>query len=119
MGNSRIVSIGCAVVAAVPLAGCYYPAPVYAPAPQTTSVPASFDASWQAARGAAADQGVQITDENRSSGTIRGTQGASEVTITVAQQADGSVRVGFNVKGPAGSGLQERLTQSYNRRMGR
>ena len=75
--------------------------------------------SWQAARGAAADVGVRVTDEDRSTGTIRGNQGASNVLITVVQQADGSVRVGFNVTGPSGSGLQDQLTRAYNRRMGR
>lgn len=118
MPGVRTTAIGLAAALVWALAGCYYP--VYAPPPsQTTSVAASFDASWQAARGAAADQGVRITDEDRSTGTIRGTQGTSDVVITVVQQADGSVRVGFNVKGPPGSGLQDRLTQSYNRRMGR
>lgn len=115
----RIKRIALCFTAAVGslLAGCYYPAPV--PTSTTQTVPASFDASWQAARGAAADVGVRVSDEDRSTGTIRGTQGASNVTITVVQQADGSVRVGFNVTGPSGSGLQDQLTRAYNRRMGR
>ena len=113
----KAITIGFAAAAGLLLAGCYYPAPV--PAPTTQTVPASFDASWQAARGAAADVGVRVNDEDRSTGTIRGTQGASNVVITVVQQADGSVRVGFNVTGPAGSGLQDQLTRAYNRRMGR
>ena len=117
MPEIRSLTMGVALATALLLAGCYYPAPV--PTPTTQTVPANFDASWQAARGAAMDQGVQVTDEDKSTGTIRGTQGSSEVLITCIRQADGSVRVGFNVKGPAGSGLQDRLTQSYNRRMGR
>src|SRR6478672_111697 len=119
MRELNSVASGFATATALLLAGCYYP--VYAPPPaaQTQTTPASFDASWQAARGAAADEGVRVTDEDKSTGTIRGNQGASNVVITVVQQADGSVRVGFNVTGPPGSGLQDRLTRAYNRRMGR
>jgi hypothetical protein len=118
MRNIRSIAIVPAAAAILSAAGCYYP--VYAPPAATTqTTPASFDASWQAARGAAADEGVRVTDEDRSTGTIRGTQGSSNVVITVVQQADGSVRVGFNVTGPPGSGLQDRLTRAYNRRMGR
>jgi hypothetical protein len=118
MPDAKAIAMGFTATAGLLLAGCYYP--VYAPPAATTqTTPASFDASWQAARGAAADVGVRVTDEDRSTGTIRGNQGASNVVITVVQQADGSVRVGFNVTGPAGSGLQDQLTRAYNRRMGR
>lgn len=100
------------VVAAMALHGCYtYP----------TAVPPSFDASWQAARWAAQDEGVTVTSEDRSSGTIRGTKDAFDVLIAVAQQANGSVTVAFTVKGPKGQdpNLQDRLTRAYQRRMGR
>lgn len=102
------------------LQGCYaYPA--YTPVPVTTSVPASFDASWQAARGAASDEGVQITSEDRASGTLRGTKGPVSVLITVATQPNGSVLVGFSVTGTPSqdTGLQDSLTRAYQRRMGR
>ena len=102
------------VITALAVHGCYtYPAVV--------SVPPSFDASWQAARLAAQDVGVQVTTEDRSSGTIRGTTGSFDVLISVTQQADGAVAVAFTAKGPQGQDptLQERLASAYHRRMGR
>jgi hypothetical protein len=110
-----------AVLASVlALQGCYT-SPPYVPVPVRSSVPASFDASWQAARAAASDEGVRITSEDRSSGTLRGDKGPFSVLISVAAQADGSVRVGFTVTGPVAQdpGLQDRLTSAYHRRMGR
>ena len=111
---------GIAIAAALALSGCYV-APPPAPTPITQTVPASFDASWQAARAAAYDEGVRITSEDRSTGTINGSKGSLSVLITVAQQADGTVRVGFGVSGPPpqDSGLQDRLTRAYQRHMGR
>lgn len=115
--NRSAVAVFAAALAAQ---GCYAPPP-YAPAPVTRSVPASFDASWQAARAAAADEGVRITSEDRASGTLRGDKGSLGVLITVATQADGSVRVGFAVTGTSSqdAGLQDRLTRAYQRHMGR
>lgn len=117
MMRLRLLSTCILIAAALALGGCYYPPP-YTPV-TVPATPASFDASWQAARGAAYDEGVRITSEDRSTGTLRGDQGQSQVLITVAQQANGSVRVEFSVIGPQGSGLQDRLTRAYNRRMGR
>jgi hypothetical protein len=105
-----------AVFAAVlALQGCYTPVAV------KHSVPASFDASWGAARGAANDEGVRITSEDRQGGTLRGDKGPFTVLISVAAQADGSVRVGFTVTGPTSEdpSFQDRLTRAYQRRMGR
>ena len=76
----------------------------------------------QAARGAADDVSVRITSEDRSSGTLRGEQGASKVVITVITQADASIQVGFSVTGggsPQDANLKEHLTRAYQRRMGR
>ena len=119
MARVRALSTGIAmsfVLALLP--GCYTE-PAYVAVP--VSAPANFDTSWQAARGAAYDEGVQVTSEDRSSGTLRGTKGGSNVLISVAQQANGSVRVVFNVTGPPSENpdLQNRLTRAYNRRMGR
>jgi hypothetical protein len=113
---------GLAAAVALALPGCYYPYPAPAPAPVTVpGAPASFDASWQAARGAASDEGVRITYEDRSTGTLRGEQGQFKVLITVASQPNGSVQVAFTATGPTSNdtGLQDRLTRAYNRRMGR
>lgn len=109
------------LAAALALPGCY-PYPYYPPgAVSTSAVPASIEKSWQAARGAAYDEGVTITFEDRASGVVRGTRGPFDVTINVTPQADGSVRVSFSTTGPTAQdpGLQERLTRAYNLRMGR
>ncbi len=100
------------------LSGCtvYQTAPgVYAPAP-----PSAFDRAWEAARGAAYDEGVTVTSEDRSRGVIVGRKGAFDVTLSLVTQADGSVRVSIKTRGPEAQdpALNQRLTAAYNRRMG-
>jgi hypothetical protein len=99
------------------LSGCvaYQPVPVSVPAPST------FDRAWSAAIGAAQDEGVRITSEDRARGVISGSRGEQDVTINVQTQADGNVRVEFSAKGPKGSdpGLAGRISRAYDRRMGR
>jgi hypothetical protein len=97
------------------LSGCYEPVPTYVPAPST------FDRAWNAALGAAQDEGVRIIFEDRSNGVITGSRGDQDVTISVRTQADGSVRVELSARGPQGSDqvLAERLSRAYDRRMGR
>jgi hypothetical protein len=106
------------LIAVTMVAGCTYYQTVPATAP---SGPSKFDRAWNAALGAADDVGVSVSTADRTSGTIYGTSGAEAVTIRVFTQADGAVRVEFNVKGAAGSdaALAERLSSAYNRRMGR
>jgi hypothetical protein len=101
----------------VALAGCTY----YQTAPAAPSGPSAFDRSWNAALGAADDVGVAVSTADRTSGTIYGSTAADQVTIRVLTQADGRVRVEFNVKGASGSDsvLAERLSSAYDRRMGR
>ncbi|MCC6763233.1 MAG: hypothetical protein IT293_01100 [Deltaproteobacteria bacterium] len=96
-------------------ASCVY----YEPAPVHRPGPSKFDRSWDAAQGAAADLGVTITGVDRARGTIVGYRGSSTVTVTVWQQADGSVRVGFNVKAPTGpdAELADHLSNAFDRRM--
>jgi hypothetical protein len=111
--------LAAALVAAAIAAGCtvYQVAPgVYAPAP-----PATFDRSWNAALGAFGDQGVQVTSEDRSSGTLRGRRGGIDVTANVRTQADGSVRVEFSTSGAKAQDPQllSRVARSYDVRMGR
>ena len=113
MTNFRTVASGIAVAAVFMLQGCYT-TPTYVPAPP--SIPERFEASWQAARGAASDVGVRVTYEDRSSGTLRGEKGSSSVSITVVTQADGSIHVGFTSQD---ANLKEQLTRAYQRRMGR
>ena len=99
----------------IALVGCVVYEPV--PAPQ----PSAFDRAWSAALGAAQDEGVRITDEDRVNGIIRGVRGEQEVTINIRSQADGSVRVEMSARGPKGSdpGLAGRISRAYDRRMGR
>jgi hypothetical protein len=94
---------------------------VYQPAPSPASYGSSYDRIWDSAVGAAGDAGVRITSADRTTGIIRGVSGSTDVTISVATQADGSIRVAFSSKGPKGqdADLNDRLTRAYNRRMGR
>jgi hypothetical protein len=120
MTNYRTFAGGIALAALIMLQGCYTaPAPVSVP---QRSMSERFEASWQAARGAASDAGVRVTYEDRPSGTLRGGQGSSNVSITVITQADGSIQVGFSVTGGEASrdaNLKDHLTRAYQRRMGR
>jgi len=122
MTNCRLPAAAIALAAAMALQGCYVAsAPAPTPAPQR-SIGERFEQSWQAARGAASDAGVKVTSEDRSNGTLRGTQGSSNVTITVITQADSTIQVGFAVNGGGASqdaNVKEHLTRAYQRRMGR
>jgi hypothetical protein len=91
------------------------------PVPPYTPPPNTFDRAWSAAIGAARDEGVQISSEDRASGTILGSSGEQEVTINIRSQADSSVRMEFSARGPKGSdpGLAARISRAYDRRMGR
>jgi hypothetical protein len=109
------VGVAALVVAALP--GCVtYEAP---PTPPPT--PSAFERAWDAALGAAQDEGVRITSEDRASGVIRGYRDPQEVTITLRTQADGSVQIDMSVRGPKGAdpGLAGRISRAYDRRMGR
>ena len=112
-----VVMIFLALGAAATLTGCY----VYQPAPVTVPGPSSFDRSWDAAVGAMQDVGVRIQSQDRSRGVITGANDSRDVTITLATQADGSVRVEFTTSGATAQdpSLIERVTRSYNARMGR
>ena len=64
---------------------------------------------------------MRITCEDRGAGIVRGTRDGINVTANVRTQADGSVRVEFNTSGATEQdpALIDRISQSYNRRMGR
>jgi hypothetical protein len=113
----HLCALACATVAAA-VSGCtYYQVAPAAPAPG----PTVFDRSWNAALGALDDADVAVTLADRASGTIYGTAGNDAVTMRVLSQADGSVRVETNVRGPSGAdaALAQRIAAAYNRRMGR
>jgi hypothetical protein len=98
------------------IGGCVsYPAYTAAPGPST------FDRSWDAALGAAADAGVQVTSADRARGRITGNKAGAAVTIEVLTQADGRVQVSFDAPNAkeANPSLNERWLSSYQRRMGR
>ena len=101
------------LAAALAVAGCtYYVAP---------GGPASFDRSWDAATGALRDQGLEVIAADRPSGVATGRRGQVDVTARVRTQADGSVRVEFNTPGSGAPDreLMERVSRSYDQRMGR
>jgi hypothetical protein len=103
------------ILGSVLLAGCVAYQPVTVPGP------ANFDRAWNAALGGAQDAGVQVTSADPATGLIRGTKDGIDVTVVVARQGDGSVRVQFDAKGPTqrDPGLSNRFSQAYDRRMGR
>jgi hypothetical protein len=103
-------------------AGCAEPEPAPAPPPpKPVYVPPVFDRAWNAAHGAVQDAGVRMTSADRATGIIRGTKDGIDVTVVVARQADGSVRVQFDSKGATEKdpGLPDRFSKAYDRRMGR
>jgi hypothetical protein len=110
------------VLGALLLVGCtYYVAQPGAYVSAPPSAMASFDRSWSAAVGALGDQGVRITSENRDAGVVEGTRDGIGVVARVRVLADGSVRVEFNTSGATtrDPGLIDRISRSYDVRMGR
>ena len=97
-------------------AACYY-----SPYPYTTTVPASFDRSYNAVIGAMGDNGLSILMEDRPAGRVIGRRGGIDLTGSVMPQSDGSVRVEFTTSGATAQdpSLIERVTRAYNARMGR
>jgi hypothetical protein len=87
----------------------------------TTVSPPSFDRSWDAALGAAADAGVQVTNADRGNGRITGNKAGAAVTIELRPQPDNSLQVMFNAPESTETNptLNQRWVAAYNRRMGR
>ena len=106
--------------AACLLSGCvvYEPVPV-ASMPQNATQ--RFDRSWAAATGALVDEGLTIVSQDRGAGVVRGTRGDITIVATVQLLADGRVQVKFGSTGAtdADPGLIHRVSESYERRMGR
>jgi len=120
MTKTKIVATGIAAAALLTIQGCYTAPPPSAPPPRPMTE--RFEQSWQAAKGAAYDANVRVTQEDRASGTLRGEQGASKVVITVVPQADQTIQVGFSVSGGDSyqeANLKKNLTRAYQQRMGR
>jgi len=95
------------------LASCTYYG--YPPGPG----PTSYDRSFYAAADALRDQGVAIQTQEPTTGNITGYYGNTPVAAMIRQQSDGSVRVEFQAANARDPDLVNRITQSYQRRMGR
>ncbi|NOV27648.1 hypothetical protein E5S69_29625 [Cupriavidus necator] len=87
--------------------------------PPGTAVPASYDRSFFAAADAMRDQDVVVSTQDQAGGTVVGQRQGTGVTATVRQQPDGSVRVQFSASDSRDPGLLDRISRSYDRRMGR
>ncbi|HUJ00551.1 MAG TPA: hypothetical protein VLY46_09975 [Usitatibacter sp.] len=113
---SRIV-LAMLFAAGLAVGGCVY----YEPYPHPYPVASTYERSWNAALGAMRDQGVEITREDRSAGVIEGQRGALRVKANVVTQADGRIRVELNTSGDLQQdpGLSDRISRSYDARMGR
>ena len=96
---------------------------VYQPVPVSSqpTLPQRFDRSWAAAAGAMSDQGLTIASQDRGAGVIRGERGGVAIAATVETLADGRIQVKFSSQGSSSAdpGLIQRVSDSYDRRMGR
>jgi len=111
----RHVATALGLGAVILMAGCVaYPVNPYPP-------PSAYNRAWDAAAGALLDQGVSVKFENRETGIMQGSRGGISVTATLRMQDDGRVRVQFDTSGNTAGDptLIERITSSYNARMGR
>jgi starvation-inducible outer membrane lipoprotein len=79
------------------------------------------DRSSSAVLNAMADQGVTVTGTDPATGAIIGQRGGITVIASIAPQPDGTTRVEFRTRGDIAQDptLIDRLTRSYNARMGR
>lgn len=106
--------------AALSLGGCVVYGPATVVAPQETTAQ-RFDRSWSAALGAMSDQGLTITSQDYGAGVITGSRGGVTISATLQTLPDGSVQVKFASRGRASDdpGLVDRVSSSFDRRMGR
>ena len=114
MRTSILTALLCSALLSL-LGGCV----VYEPYPVSTQ--SRFDQSWNAATGAMADQGISITTQDRGAGIIRGARSGINIQASVRTLPDGRVEVRFDSSGETRSdpGLVHRVSESYDRRMGR
>jgi hypothetical protein len=100
------------LLVALGLSGCV----VYEPVPVDP-----MEAPWRAAVGAVEDAGLAVVTADRATGTVRGARGGVEGVINVHMRNDGRVGVEITARDPdrRDPTLTQRLTDAYNRRMGR
>jgi hypothetical protein len=118
---TRLLFLSMLVVSALG-AGCVVaPYPYAYPATTTVASPPSFDRSWDAALGAAADVGVQITNADRANGRITGSKAGAAVNIELRPQTDNTLQVIFSAPDSKESNptLNDRWLRAYQSRMGR
>ena len=120
MRRNLPLSLAAIAVAAL-LPGCVVAPYPYDGYSTTVTAPPSFDRSWDAALGAAADAGVQVLSADRASGRIMGAKAGAAVMIELRPQADKSLQVVFSAPDSKETSptLNERWASAYNRRMGR
>jgi len=106
--------------AALVLSACtYYVMPDGNTVPAGSPSPSNFDRTFAAAAQAMRDQGLAISVEDRARGTVVGTFDGGTVTANVRPQPDGSVRAQFDAHNVRDPGLLQRISDSYDRRLGR
>jgi len=110
------LSLVAACATLLALSSCTYYA---VPAGTTVMTPASYDRSFAAATAAMRDEGLVITTQNPAGGTVIGSLNSCTVTTSVRQQANGSVQVRFDSSNSCDPTLLQRISHSYDRRMGR
>ncbi len=116
----RRFALGAACGAVLVLSACtYYESPAVVAVPTATYYPSNYDRAFTAAAGAMRDQGLAINIEDRAAGTIMGTRDGMTITANVRAQSDGSVRLQFDSYSARDRELIERISQGYDRRMGR
>jgi hypothetical protein len=104
-----------ALAIAVSLGGCVVYEPVaVGPTPQQR-----FDRSYAAAASAMSDQGLAIIAQDRGAGTIRGTKDGTTIVASLQTLPDGRIQVKFDSSGTGDPNLVHRVSESYDRRMGR
>jgi hypothetical protein len=106
--------------AALALSACtYYVMPDGNTVPAGSPSPSNFDRTFAAAAQAMRDQGLAISVEDRARGSVVGSIGGGMVTANVRPQPDGSVRTQFDARNVSDPGLLQRVSDSYDRRLGR
>ena len=118
---TRLLCLSIFAVSAL-TAGCVVaPYPYVYPATTTDASPPSFDRSWDAALGAAADVGIQITNADRANGRITGSKAGAAVNIDLRPQTDNTLQVIFSAPDSKETNptLNDRWLRAYQARMGR
>ena len=89
----------------------------YVPPP----APSTSERAYNAVVAAMVENGVKVNDSNPATGVVTGTRGNITVIANVAPRVDGSAQIEFKTRGNISEdpALINRITDSYNARMGR